>query len=68
MSEARSIKLAKNVGELIEQDSLEVVVFLVCADYVGGRGERIVVIRWWDGKSLRAKRSRHDRRRHLDWR
>ena len=44
MSEARAIEAAQNGRELLEEDALEVDVFLVGTDYVWGGGEWIVVL------------------------
>ena len=43
MGEARAIESAENGGEVLEEDALEVSVFLVCTDYVWGCGERVGV-------------------------
>ena len=43
VSEARAIKAAQNGREMLEEDALEVGVFLVGADYVWGCGEWIIV-------------------------
>ena len=44
MSEARAIEAAQDGRELLEEDALEVDVFLIGADYVWGGGEWIVVL------------------------
>ena len=43
VSEARAVEAAQNGREMLEEDALEVGVFLVGADYVWGGGEWIVV-------------------------
>ena len=43
VGEARAIKSAENGGEVLEEDALEVSVFLVCTDYIWGCGERVGV-------------------------
>ena len=45
VGEARAVEAAQNSRELLEEDALEVGVFLVGADYVWGGGEWIVVMR-----------------------
>ena len=44
VSEARAVKAAQNGRKMLEEDALEVGVFLVGADYVWGGGEWIVVV------------------------
>ena len=44
MGEAGAIKAAQDGRELLEEDALEVDVFLVGADYVWGSGEWIVIL------------------------
>ena len=44
MSEAGAIKAAENCREMLEEDALEIEVFLVRANYVWGGGEWIVVL------------------------
>ena len=43
MQETRAVELAHDGGELFEKDALEVDVFLVRANDVGGGGEGVVV-------------------------
>lgn len=45
VSETGAVETAENCGKLLEQDALEVGVFLVGANYIWGRRERVVVFR-----------------------
>lgn len=57
MSEAGAVEAAQNCREMLEQDTLEVDVFLVGADYVWGGGEWIVVLRGLGKGAFRDVRS-----------